>query len=195
MRRKTSLIGAAGLVVALLLLAPGGAGASSGTVVGGTYKGVGPEVDGASSSYVGHVDNLSVTLDDCSDSGCTTAQGASANLEGLQFDCPVGNRGSRTGEPLPFWNSPAVPTTGGTVQSGPLDFPVNPGIDLTLVCLYAHRGFGFYASRSLVGSAPLIFTGSTGSESTGRRVKKCKKKFPKGPRRTKCIKKARRLPF
>jgi hypothetical protein len=195
MRRKTSLLSAASLVVAVLLFAPGDAGASSGTVDGGSYKGVGPEVDGASSSYVGHVDNVSVTLDDCG--GCTSPQGASANLEDLQFGCPVGDRGHRLGEPLPFWTSDAVPTTGGTVQSGPLDFPVNPGIDLTLVCLYEHRGFGSYASRSLVGSAPLVFAGSTGSESTGSRaaaLKKCKKKFPKGPRRTKCIKKAKKLP-
>jgi hypothetical protein len=186
------LIAAAGLLT-LALAVPGVAqAATTGSIVGANINSAGTQVS---------VSNMSITFDSCggSDPG-TFGIGGCGALGGVvpaSQTCPAGGVGIQT-----LWDHfPGYTFSSGpaTFNSGARSVPVSSPVAYR-VCLYSYFDSTNYGRTTpglradALTPAPTATSTSTGP--TGKRAaasKKCKK-FPKGPKRQKCIKKAKNLP-
>jgi hypothetical protein len=186
MRRKILLAGLAAVVAGVLALPPGASADTSAGPTNLTFPG--NQTVGTTSAPRTVFVQVTCTLEVI---GC--------NIQGVYQRSPVITGDFAQTNTCPFTlTSPGsctfsvtfTPTAIG-VRTGTLDV----GSDISL-------GGAQPNNVSLTGSgvaapvaAPVTTAPSTAP--TGQRaraIKKCKKKFPKGPRRTKCIKKAKKLP-
>jgi hypothetical protein len=178
---------AAAAFVATLLVVPTMAQADTGAITGATINPEGTQVS---------VSNLAVEIDNCQFFDPTTGFagcGAEAGLVPAFNTCPVGGNGMQS-----IWSAERAGTSGSrTMASGPRSAAV-PSPVAYRVCLYGvHFSENFGEAIRLLAEAITPTPTPPSSGPTGRRaaaLKKCKKKLPKGPKRKKCIKKAKKLP-
>jgi hypothetical protein len=184
---------AAAAIVGLLLL-PAAAHADGGSISGATINSEGTQVS---------VSNMTVSIESCPSldllagaAGC----GAEARVVPASNTCPDGANGG-----LSLWSADRAGTSGSrTMTSGPRSVAVSSPVAYR-ICLYgvhysqnfgesiALQAFAVTATPTPAGTQP---SGDGGSKSSARAaaIRKCKKSFPKGPKRKRCIRKAKKLP-
>jgi hypothetical protein len=181
---------AAASIVACLIV-PAAAYADGGSISGAAIDSQGTQVS---------VSNMTVSIDSCpsidallGSAGC----GAEARVVPASDPCPAAASGG-----LNLWSADRTGASGSrTMTSGPRSVAVSPPVAYR-VCLYGvHYSQNFGEMTALqafaVTLAPAPAGGQQASGSSGgtraTAIRKCKKKFPKGRRRSKCIKKAKKL--
>ena len=170
------------------------------TLLAGNFLG---DDDGDAQCSGNSFDSLGYNLRSTSDSGCNGFgnTGDFVNATPLIASAPALNGGPTPNVAL-LPGSPAI-DAGNPATPADAAFPACPATDQRGLFRGGVAGRCDIGSYELNASATPPATGGGGPTTpvnpgpTGRRakaIKKCKKKFPKGPKRKKCIKRAKRLP-
>jgi hypothetical protein len=174
------------------LIVPAAARADGGSISGATIDSQGTQVS---------VADMTVTIDSCPSidgllgaAGC----GAEARVVPASDACPLSAGGG-----LNLWSADRFGTSGGrTMTSGPRSIAVSSPVAYR-VCLYgvhysqnygeqiALQAFAVTPAPTPTGKQPSGSSG--GSDARATAIRKCKKRLPKGPRRARCIRKAKKL--
>jgi hypothetical protein len=91
--------------------------------------------------------------------------------------------------------TPAVSSTGDFTQTNNCPLTLRPVVTCTINVIFTPRAAGFRTGTLTAASGVTSSLSGTGVAVPARlkaAIKKCKKKFPKGPKRKKCIKKAKK---
>lgn len=191
MGRGLGRIGLTVVAIATCLALPAAAQADGGSISGATIDSQGTRVS---------VSDMTVTIDSCLSfdallgaAGC----GAEARVVPASDACPVAANGG-----LDLWSADRMGTSGArTMTSGPRSVAI-PSPVAQRICLYGvtySQNFGqtiqleaFAVTAAPTPTGTQSSGGGSGGSTRAAAVRKCKRRFPKGPKRAACIRKAKR---